>query len=160
MWNIERDRSLFAISLYLEFLKLSKSYSVIVISFSWKWRFLTKFENFRRLKATKFWLSDENYDRQKLRPLKFSPVMYNVAHQGKGFSRQEKLKIIWAKKNWFFCHFIKNPQISFSSLPNMEMSVAFRNFYWNHSTQIKQMGNFTSNLPIFSLAPKKSVVRT
>ena len=107
MWNIERDRSLFAISLYLEFLKLSKSYSVIVISFSWKWRFLTKFENFRRLKATKFWLSDENYDRQKLRPSKIFSGNVQRSSPREGLFTAGKIKDRLSQEKLIFLSFHK-----------------------------------------------------
>lgn len=101
---------------------------------------------------------DENYDIRKLRPTKFSPVRYNVAHQQKGVS--------WRKKNedgqsqeklWFSNHCIRNPQIHSSSLPNVGLSVAFRNFYQSHFTEAKHMGNFTSTLQILSLSLKKSL---
>ena len=81
---------------------------------------------------------DENYDLRKLRPTKFSPVRYNVAYQQKGVSWRKKNKDgLSQEKLWFSYHCIRNPQIYSSSLPNVGLSVAFRNFYQNHFTETK-----------------------
>ena len=103
-------------------------------------------------------INDENYDLRKLRPTKFSLVRYNVAHQQKGVSWRKKNKDgLSQEKLWFSYHSIRNPQIYSSSLPNVGLSVAFRNFYPSHFTEVKYTGNFTSTLHILSLSSKKSL---